>query len=1004
MKIKTKLLLIAITLLNISLYAQDSYQLKGVVSDANNVPIPGANIVIANSTKGTVTDFDGLYEIAVKKGDVLNISYIGYVTQQIVIVNQKEVNITLNEDASQLDEVVVVGYGTQKKSHVSGAVSKVTNESLDQIATARADDALVGQVSGVNIQATNPEAGEAPTIRIRGVGSINASSNPLLVIDGVISDIEFFGNINMNDVESIEILKDAASAAIYGSQGANGVVLITSKQGKEGKTRFNLNTYTGFKSVPVNDNYNMSLAEHARRELAATGSLGTQTRAKQLLGVDHNWQEDIYNGGIIASHNFSVRGGSEKTKFSVSLGYLKDEGVIITDDYKRYSMKVKLDTKVSDKLSFGANLSPSYTDRRRLDGDTYGVLRQGPWLPIYHTAQTIQYANAGLQIGDYASQSDFTAIPLDGGTVSIRQSGDSNPFAQFNEVNFTEARFALQGSLYAKYNFTDAFSFTSTFGGTYRANRDQRYVGVKQHSTGAARSSSRFRSRHETNMIIDNLFNYDKSFGKHDINAVAGTSAQKINSFYTETTGIGYQFDYIETLNGATTISAATSSEVDRRRMSFLGRLNYAFDNKYLLSLSMRRDGSSVFGDNKKYGNFPAASVGWNVAKENFLANSDVVNNLKFRFSYGVTGTDAIDEYLYLSLLNPSSAVVNGSVVSGFNPANIANPNLQWERSVEWNPGVDFGFFNNVLTGSFDYYNRTSDKLLLDLDIPAATGFSNTVVNNGKVENKGFELELRTRNIAKENFRWTTTMLASRNKNTLLDFGTANGLISNVDDKRAAEWINLVGHPISSFYGFVEDREIPIEYIARPFDVVGAQAQDVYVKDLNGDGVIDDDDKTILGNPYPDLVWSLSNEFNIGDFDFSFMFQGSHGAEIRNMEVQYYYNQFSSSQDFIPATTPDQEFIQQKIFTSNIIQNASYVALRNLNIGYALPKNVTESLGLSGARVYVAGQNLMYLTAKNYTGANPEAVNSRSTTTQYGYHLGGAPISRTISLGLNLDF
>jgi len=1004
MNLKTKLLLLAIALLNISLYAQDSFQLKGTVSDANNVPIPGANIVIANSTKGTSTDFDGNYEITVKKGDVLNFSYIGYVNQQVVIVNQKTVNITLTEDASQLDEVVVVGYGTQKKSHLSGAVSKVTNESLDQIATARADDALVGQVSGVNIQATNPEAGEAPTIRIRGVGSINASSNPLLVIDGVISDIEFFGNINMNDVESIEILKDAASAAIYGSQGANGVVLITTKQGKEGKTRFNLNTYTGFKSVPINENYNMSLAEHARRELAATGSLGAQTRAKQLLGVDHNWQEDIYNGGTISSHNFSVRGGSDKTKFSVSLGYLDDEGVIITDDYQRYSLKLKLDTKVTDKLSFGANLTPSYTDRRRLDGDTYGVLRQGPWLPIYHTAQTIQYADPGKQIGDYASQSDFTAIPLDGGTVSIRQSGDSNPFAQFNEVNFTEQRFALQGSLYAKYNFTDAFSFTSTFGGTYRANRDQRYVGVLQHSTGAARSSSRFRSRHETNMIADNLLNYDKSFGKHDINAVGGVSAQKINTYYTETTGIGYQFDYIETLNGATTISNATSSEIDRRRLSFLGRLNYAYDNKYLVSLSMRRDGSSVFGDNKKYGNFPAASVGWNVANENFLRDSDVISNLKLRASYGVTGTDAIDEYLYLSLLNPSSAVVGGTVTTGFNPANIANPNLQWERSIEYNPGIDFGFFNNVITGSFDYYNRTSDKLLLDLDIPAATGFSNTVVNNGKVENKGFELELRSRNVSNEKFRWTTSFLASRNKNTLLDFGTANGLISNVDDKRAAEWINLVGHPISSFYGFVEDREIPLEYINRPFDVVGAQAQDVYVKDLNGDGVIDDDDKTILGDPYPDIVWSVTNDFNIGDFDLSFMFQGSHGAELRNMEVQYYYNQFSSSQDFNPATTPDQEFIQQKIFTSNIIQNASYVALRNVNIGYSLSKDLASTLGLSGARVYLAGQNLLYITAKNYTGANPEAVNSRSTTTQYGYHLGGAPISRTISLGLNLDF
>lgn len=335
MNLKIKLTILVMLMLNITLMAQGSFTITGkVLSQTDNSPIPGASVLIKGSTKGASTDFDGVLSLNVSTGDVLEVSFLGFTTKLVPVGNQKELTIVLAESTNTLDEIVVVGYGTQRKSHLSGSISKVVNESLDQIATARADDALVGQVSGVNIQATNPEAGEAPTIRIRGVGSINASSNPLLVIDGVPVDIEFFGNLNMNDVESIEVLKDAASSAIYGSQGANGVIMVTTKQGKEGKVKFSLSSFTGFKTVPINDNYNMSLKEWTEMELAATGTLSYATTFKNLLGVDHNWQDDIYDGGTISSHNLSVRGGTEKTKFSASLGYLHDEGVIITDDYK----------------------------------------------------------------------------------------------------------------------------------------------------------------------------------------------------------------------------------------------------------------------------------------------------------------------------------------------------------------------------------------------------------------------------------------------------------------------------------------------------------------------------------------------------------------------------------------------------------------------------------------------------------------------------------------------
>ena len=378
--------------------------------------------------------------------------------------------------------------------------------------------------------------------------------------------------------------------------------------------------------------------------------------------------------------------------------------------------------------------------------------------------------------------------------------------------------------------------------------------------------------------------------------------------------------------------------------------------------------------------------------------------------SYGVTGNNdfrtgnrVVDNYPYLAILDDTTTGVSGgNSTLVVNPLNIANPDLKWERQVEINPGLEFGLFNNIVSGSVDYYSRTSDQLLLYNPISSTTGFTNALVNLGEVENSGIEIELRTRNITKENFKWSTTFIGSKNKNNLNNFADSNGQIQNIDSKRASEWINLEGNPISSFYGWVVERDIPREFLSNPFHPINAESQDVYVKDLNGDGLIDDDDKTILGNPYPDFVWSLTNEFKIGAVDLSFMFQASHGAEIRNMGDQYIFNHFNSGQDFI-SSTPNQEFIKEKIFTSDIIQDASYLALRNVNVGYTFNNQVLEKLKMSKLRVYLSGQNLMYLTASDYTGFNPESVDNTSATT-YGYQRAGSPVYSTVTLGLNLEF
>ncbi|MCF6181280.1 TonB-dependent receptor [Lutibacter sp.] len=1028
MNLKSKLTIIAVLLLNLSLIAQTSYPIKGtVLSAADNSPVPGVNVIIKGSAKGTTSDFDGVFSLDVKKGDVLQFSFLGFETKSITINNQKNLNITLKEQQNVLDEVVVIGYGTSKKSHLTGSISKVVNKNMENEAVPRVDEALVGRVSGVNIQNTDGSAGAAPTITIRGPGSITGNSTPLIVVDGLVVDGDYLGSLDMNDVQSFEILKDAASTSIYGSRGANGIIMISTKSGKEGETKFSFNSYTGYKEGRHSDAYTFSVAKTAAEELAATGAISDKTKYKQLLGDNTNWQDVIFNGGIISSYSFAARGGSKRTKFSTALSYLHDEGVLLTDDYKKYSLKLKVNTKLNDKFSFGVNLTPSITDRRRFDGSTHDILRQPSWLPVYLDARNIQFVNrlrdggkyANAQIGDYAIQRMFdnydlaNGVPVASGGTSISNTSNTNPAAKILERDRTDNKFKIFGSAYGKYNINDDLNIKITAGGDVQYTKRRRWQGVQASRKGAAAAQLDLFNEKRVHGSLDGYFAYDKTIGKHTISAIAGLATERWKFSNDAISGNGYTSDKLQTISAATNIINFSSEEYEEALVSIFARANYAFDNKYLASVSFRRDGSSIFGSNYKYGNFPAFSVGWIVSNESFLKESEVVNNLKLRISYGFTGSNALDTgsnqidfYPSYSLLDPSTAVINGNITNGYNPLNIANKDLQWERLREINPGIDFGFANNIITGSLDYYNRTSDQLLLNNPISATTGFTEALVNLGKVKNSGVELELRSRNVSKENFSWKTTLIASHNKNELLDFADSNGQIQSVDSKRAAEWINLEGNPISSFYGWVVDKQIPLEYISNPYHPIGAQAQDVYVKDLNGDGLIDDNDKTILGNPYPDLVWSFSNDFKIYDFDISFMFQGSHGAEVRNMADQYIFNQFNSAQDFI-SSTPNQGFIKQKIFTNSIIQNASYVALRNVNIGYTLPSSTADKLNLTKFRVYVSGQNLMYLTAKNYTGWNPESVYHKSGTqlsTTYGYQRGGSPIQQTISVGLNVEF
>ncbi|MEM1119054.1 MAG: SusC/RagA family TonB-linked outer membrane protein [Bacteroidota bacterium] len=578
-----------------------------------------------------------------------------------------------------------------------------------------------------------------------------------------------------------------------------------------------------------------------------------------------------------------------------------------------------------------------------------------------------------------------------------------------------EYKTKVLGSTYLQYKLADGLTAKTSLGVTLEQRKRTRYDGTLHHSN-PGRAQYNLQERVQTRIISDNILSYDQDFGSHEISALAGVTLQRRQAENSDVTGTGYANDLLKNLQGATSISEFSEVNVERNKIGYFARVNYAFDDKYLVNASFRRDGSSVFGVDSKWGNFPAASVGWNAHNEDFLRGNGLLSLLKLRVSYGLTGNEnfsvgdeIINAYPYLALLNTSNAVTNNSITAGISALNIANTLLQWEASQEFNPGIDFGFLDNRITGSLDYYRRTSENLLLENPVSYVTGFSDGIVNLGEVENKGFELEIRTVNVRNSNFKWSSTLIASTNQNTLLSFGESDGALLEDGFGRNSQWINSVGNPISSFYGFVVDRELGNQYWNTPFIPINGTAEDVIVRDLNGDGIITDADKTILGDPYPDLIWSLTNQFQFGALDFSIMIQGSQGAEVKNIGDQYFETHWTGRTNDVQQVVsdgviPHPSFLQAKVLTNDVVQSAGYFSLRNINIGYNFNKNRLGRTGLQGLRVYASGQNLIYVTSEDYNGFNPEYIDTNNSPRAYGSQRAGTPLFRTVTFGVNVDF
>ncbi len=1076
MNLKIKLTLIVILMLNIPLMAQESFTVKGTVtSQADGQPILGANIIVVGTQKGTSTDFDGNYQIELVSGEILEITYLGYVTKRIPYVSQEVINVQLVEDSAVLDEVVVVGYGDQKQSNVTSSLTKVSGKDIENVSVSRVEDALQGKVAGLRIQTVASEAGGDPKITLRGPGSITGTSAPLIVVDGVVlgTDADILGTIDNNNIQSISVLKDASSVAIYGSRGANGVILITLKEGVSGKTSFSYNTFVGYKYSENNDNFNTSIAdERARLDgLQATVSaiLPTSERYEDinryydnayaeleamdfiasLGGGETNWQDEIFDGGFIQSHSLAVRGGTELTSYTASLGFLEDEGIVLTDNFEKINARIKVDSKSRNKkIKFGASLSVNYNDQVRVPTRFTDPLRQMGHLPLYLNEDHLKYVtpfstavgtstDAGklfenLGVGSYGFSRAFdhtftvdpnnprdilrdaeTGLPIPSGLTSggltLSTTKNVHPLVHYLERSRTKKKLSLNTSAYIDFKLAKGLNFRQSISGVFRHNKNNNndyFYGQENRDQEAFR----FEGRDELNQYaVESLLKYNTSFGDHNFNSVFGFEYTRRDFYVQESEAVGYTNDFnnnIAIADGGTTY---TDNGTDKL-VSYFGRVDYNYDEKYLMQLSARTDGSSRFGTNTRFGFFPAASVGWIMSNEDFLLESDLISFLKVRASYGISGSNEISRNIYESLyrFEETFSTISYNGLTGVKGVTLANQNLGWEKLVEFNPGVDVRFANGLLNLSVDYYDRRSEDLILFAPVPATYGTDNWLQNIGEVKNSGVEIEASSRVISKENFSWVASGQFSLNRNEVVSLGNNEQIISRIDqDTRPTEFIARVGQPITSFYGWVYEKEMPLEWVDNPFNRFNNDFANVYVKDLNNDGIIDGEDRTELGNPYPDFTWGLNSDFTYNDFDFSFQWQGSHGAEVRVADLDQLYYASESAVNPV-ANFPDIDKTVHRRYTDDHIQDASFIALRNLSVGYTIPASIVSKYNIDRLRIYLTGENLLFFTAEGYEGFNPEAAGQTSdnanTPLTSGYQRGDGPIVKTISAGINFQF
>ena len=1015
MNLKTRLALLVILLLNIPIFAQESYTLSGTVSDQGNMPIPGVNVIKVGTTTGAATDFDGNYSIEVANGDVIKFSYIGYVSQSVTISGQQPLNVTLAEDAAQLDEVVVVGYGARKKSDVTGSVSSVKADELTAFPVLEAAQALQGRAAGVVVQSNNGgEPGAPISINIRGNTSINASSDPLVVVDG-------FVGANMpqaGDIESLQVLKDASATAIYGSRGSNGVILVTTKKGRSGKLNVELNTTYSVQNTSNKIDL-LNASDFADYQNQIRSNQGNTT--PYLLGdYDTDWQDLIYRSGNTQNHQLSFSGGSDKVNYYASGTYFTQDGILVNSGYERASFLSNLDAQVTDKLKIGLNLTGGLSKKAGVSTQSDGSVTVGGDDVVSLAMRFAPDKGIYNDDGSY-SVNDQIGDPVDNPWAVATQRDDDTEIENFR-ANF-----------YANYEIIEGLTFKTTFG----ISNENEFRGVYlprtlQITAGGTTQGRAIITEDKTKSVLsENYLTYNREIGKGNLTLLAGYSYQKTTDkgFFSEGTGtISDSFSYYG-LWTATNLLNGTDGNIyvnETEIQSQFGRVNYDYDDKYLLTATVRRDGASNFAENEKYAIFPSGALGWKISNEDFLKDNETISNLKLRASYGVTGNPSIAPYQSLASLASLYASSNQQTVPAVTPNQPSNPDLKWESSYQSNFGVDLGLYNNAVSLSLDYYNiDTKDIIMVDRGLPDYLGFYNDQIltNVGEVNNEGIEISLNTRNITKEDFSWTTDFVFSKNKNKVVK------LINGVDYFRsgAPSYFSLnnnsilrEGEEVGLFYGLdyagvYQGGALPAGTATLSDGVAG----DPLFRDINDSGDITNDDRKIIGNPNPDFTWGITNTFKYKNLDLNIFFQGSQGGEIFNMtNVQLHNGDSNTTYDYYnDAWTPTNTNTDTprvgnnswREISSRFVEDGSYVRLKNIALGYTFESTLIEKLGIENLRLSLSAQNL--LTFTKYSGLDPEVNyfgasgdNNTSSNTVRGFDFGNYPTVRSVSFSLNAKF
>ena len=1031
----------------------------GTVVDQTGAGLPGVAVTVKGTKTVAITNNAGTFAINVSDGQtVLVFTLIGFDTQEVK-VNGQPLSVVLKESNTRLTEVVVVGYGTQKRSDLTAPISSLSAKSIEERGLTRVDQALVGQLAGVNVKQTTGLPGKGFSIQVRGIGSISANTEPLYVIDGFplgqsSADVSgnFTGgnaldNINPDDIESIEVLKDAAAAAIYGSRASNGVVLITTKKGQVGKAKIQFSSSVSASQITrkvdmlngeewIDRATEMINASYVAAYGVSKGAKATDNEATRIANIGSrnfayvldsrwampghpglqfiDWQDEIFRTGVGQNHQVSASGGTNNINYFVSVNNINQEGIVVGTNSKLYSARANVEANLNQKLKVGLNLSPSYSVLQDPGVEGKDV--------IFHLALSmppVQEDTVGVNANAFKNNAYNYSVAL------------NSPVAKaLNQVGQTK-RFRTIASVYGIYTIAKGLTFKTSVNVDNSQSNIQRYtpytvtnlVSVRNSQTTVNTSGSYLTNNYQS-FVNENTLTYATTIKKdHSLNFLLG---QSYNSFASDASTMssvgGYTNATIQTLNYAAGIRGNTSA-TKNVLLSYFARAQYSYRSKYLLSASIRTDGSSRFGANNKYGVFPAGSIGWRISQEDFMKNQALVSDLKVRATYGVTGNNSIGDFgsipttaSYGYALGTGQAAVIGQA-----PNRVANPDLRWEKSTTTGVGLDFGILKNRITGSFDYYNRLTSDLLLNVAIPVVTGFPTYLSNAGSVRNKGYELELSTRNIVGK-FTWTTNLQGSYNSNKVVSLANNQSqlLLPSVYTG-IGNTLLRVGEPLNSIYVVKKIGHLTQQDIDNKAARYGAQGVgDAKYEDIDGNGIIDANDRQIVGHPNPDYTWGITNTFSYKGFDLRVLVQGQNGGAIFSLlgraisqtGLSYIYNMSGDYRNRWRSPENQGDGVRGKAFSTygsivntDWVYSSDYFRVRNITLGYNL-KQALNFKSISAARIFLSAENY-FGRDKYYGGANPESANTdlsgNGNYPQSGDY-GGLPLPKTLTFGLNVSF